>query len=83
MTMRYGVSYQPISGTIDAGAVRATPSGIDVFIMSSDVTDHALIASALWLLVHDDGTPHRITDRHGTTYEMTSRVVKTEEVLHP
>lgn len=77
MTQRYGVQFQPISGTIDAGPVRRDPVlGLDVFILHSDVSGFAIGAVALWLLAHFDGEPYQITDRNGTTYELTARVVE-------
>lgn len=84
MTQRYGVQYQPITATIDAGAVRRDPKlNLDVFILHSDVTGFAIGAVALWLLAHDDGEPYRITDRLGTTYELTCKIVPEEEAPTP
>lgn len=75
--MRYGVQYQPDSGIIVAGSVRRDPvTGVDKFILKSDVSGFAIGAVALWLLGHDDGEPYRITDRHGTTYELTCKIVE-------
>lgn len=67
--MRYGVQYQPLSGSIDAGAVRAVGAQ-EVFIMKSDVTAQVLGAAAQWLISHDQ--PYQVTDRNGTTYELTA-----------
>lgn len=74
MTMRYGVQYQPLTATIDAGSVRRQGDR-DVFITHCDVSGYAIGAVALWLLDHDDGTPYQITDRNGTVYELTCKIV--------
>lgn len=82
--MRYGVQFQPLTGKIDAGTVRRIIGhpkfgDHDVFIMKDDVTGHAIGAVALWLIAHADELPYQITDRNGTTYELTSRIVPTGE----
>lgn len=81
MTQRYGVQYQHLSSVIEAGSVRNDPANDrEVFIMKSDVTGQCIGATALWLIAHADELPYQITDRHGVTYELTSRVVPAEEV---
>lgn len=75
--MRYGVQYNPDTRSIDAGAVRQIgPIGVDAFILKSDVTGFAVGAVAQWLIATSKHYPYRITDRHGTTYELTARVVE-------
>jgi len=83
-TVRYDVKYSPDSGHILAGAVRHDPTtDRQLFITQCDVTGHAIGAVALWLIAHDDGEPHQVTNRSGVTYELTSRVVTGDEVMHP
>jgi hypothetical protein len=78
--LRYGVQYQPLSHTIHAGPVRRDAKlDRDVFISHVEVTGFAIGAVALWLITHDDGEPYQITDRHGTTYELTARIVNESE----
>jgi hypothetical protein len=75
--MRYGVQYQPATGSIDAGAVRQRgPIGVDTFILKSDVTGYAIGAVAQWLIATSKHSPYRITDRAGNTYELTARLVE-------
>lgn len=70
--MRYGVQFQPLSGLIEAGTVRKQADR-EVFMTKSDVTGQVIGAAALWLLCREQ--PYQITDRAGTTFELTSRVV--------
>lgn len=72
--MRYGVQFQPLSSTIEAGVVRRGDDR-DVFITKSNATDQAVGAVALWVLAHFGCGPCPITDRNGTTYELTVRVL--------
>lgn len=71
--MRYGVQFQPETGEIDAGPVRKQGDG-EVFVLHSPVTRQVVGAAALWLLCN--AQPFRITDRTGTTYELTARIVE-------
>lgn len=73
--MRYGVQFQPLSTTIEAGAVRRDQKlERDVFVTRSDATDQAIGAVVLWVLAHFGNGPCPITDRNGTTYELTVRI---------
>lgn len=73
--MRYGVQFQPQSGTIEAGTVRKSGDR-ELFITRCDVTGQVLGAAALWLLAHHDpALPYQITDRAGNTYELSARLV--------
>lgn len=74
--MRYGVQYNPDTLSIEAGSVRQIGSiGVDAFVLKSDVTGYAVGAVAQWLIATSKHYPYRITDRYGTTYELTARVV--------
>lgn len=75
--MRYGVQYNPDTGSIDAGAVRQIGAmGVDAFVLRSDVTGYAIGAVAQWLIATSKHSPYQITDRAGNTYELTARLVE-------
>jgi hypothetical protein len=58
-TPKFGVQYQPLSRTIDAGRL-GTASDRTIFRDKSDVTGYAIWAVAQWLVAHFDGDPYEI-----------------------